>query len=127
MSQMSRNEQSYRRRAKQQDATHVLDVVDTFDNEHYPVFVLPGQNLNEMIEQYSANMQRVYATYKLMTNAEETATLEDCNNIIYNACDTNAEAHAYYTELVTMCNEGASGKQVYERLKEITDQLAKEL
>lgn len=46
------------------DATHMLVVCDGFDNEDYPVYVKPGENVRERIASFKVeNMQRVLEVY----------------------------------------------------------------
>ena len=49
--------------AERLGATHVLDICDTWDYSHYPVYVMPEDNLEEKRANYSGNMQSVYGTY----------------------------------------------------------------
>lgn len=57
--------------AKEKGATHMLVVVDTFDYEDYPVYVMPGQNYQEIYDDHNKNMQRVMEVYNLSTDVEE--------------------------------------------------------
>lgn len=53
-------------RGKKIGATHLISVVDTFDYDDYPVFVMPEDDLFEVIKQYdNVNMQRVNEVVKL--------------------------------------------------------------
>jgi hypothetical protein len=55
-----------KRAQKQQGATHVLIVVDGFDQEDYPVIVGKGRNVREVEAEYNAkSMQRVIEVYSL--------------------------------------------------------------
>ena len=46
--------------AKQQKATHVVIVCDTFEWEDFPVYVLPGQNAEKVrADHHGTNMQKV--------------------------------------------------------------------
>ena len=49
--------------AERLGATHVIDVCDTWDYSHYPVYVMPEDNLEDKRANYSGNMQSVYGTY----------------------------------------------------------------
>jgi len=45
---------------KEKGATHVIVVCDTFDWEDYPVYVMPGEDLQKKTAEYSGpNMQKV--------------------------------------------------------------------
>jgi hypothetical protein len=45
---------------KKKGATHIISVCDTFDWDDYPVYVMPGQKLEEVEAEYDeVNMQRV--------------------------------------------------------------------
>lgn len=58
--------------AKEEGATHMLVVVDTFDHEDYPVNVKPGQNVRDVFSEYNGkNMQRVMEVYALHVDAEK--------------------------------------------------------
>lgn len=53
-------------RAIEKGATHILDVVDSFSYDHYPVFVTPGENLEEIKEKFNnKDMQSVYEVIKV--------------------------------------------------------------
>lgn len=44
-------------------ATHVIIVCDTFSHEDYPVYVMPGEDADEVAKKYSpsaGNMQQVH-------------------------------------------------------------------
>jgi hypothetical protein len=44
--------------ARERKATHIISVCDTFDHDDYPVYVLPGENLEEKKSKYNGkNMQ----------------------------------------------------------------------
>ena len=59
-------------RAKEQKATHLIVVCDTFDHEDYPVFVLPDQDARVRYEEYNGkNMQRVMEVYNLSKPLDE--------------------------------------------------------
>ena len=38
--------------AKEQGATHIISVCDTFDWDDYPVYVMPGQDVDEVVARY---------------------------------------------------------------------------
>lgn len=48
---------------KEQGATHMLVVCDTFDWDDYPVYVLPDQDVQEVRKQYSKDMQKIMECY----------------------------------------------------------------
>lgn len=74
MSDMSNNMKRWVAEAKEKGATHVLDVCDSFDYEHYPVYVMPNEKVSEVASKYNAkDMQSVYGTY----NIEENIKLKD--------------------------------------------------
>jgi len=51
---------------KEEGATHVIVVCDTFSYEDYPVFVKPEENIQEKVTEYrSKSMQRVMEVYNL--------------------------------------------------------------
>lgn len=60
------------KRGKDQNATHVIVVCDTFDYEDYPVFVKEGQDVRKVFEAYSGkNMQRVMEVYNLSMDIQK--------------------------------------------------------
>jgi hypothetical protein len=47
-------------------ATHMIVVCDTFDWEDYPVYVQPGENVEEAAKRYDGReMQKIMKIYKL--------------------------------------------------------------
>lgn len=47
-------------------ATHMIVVVDTFDHEDYPVYVMPGEDARTKADDYGKrSMQRVMEVYNL--------------------------------------------------------------
>jgi hypothetical protein len=52
------------KRAKSQGASHMIMVVDTFNYEDYPVFVMPWEDVQKRVnEMNSKNMQKVMEVY----------------------------------------------------------------
>lgn len=51
--------------------THVIVVCDTYDYSDYPVWVYPGQDVREMVNAKSLNMQRVMEVYNLSLPIED--------------------------------------------------------
>lgn len=45
--------------AKTNGAKALIIVCDTFDHENYPVEVMPDDDLKELKDKYSSNMQRI--------------------------------------------------------------------
>lgn len=71
---MNRNKEEYVKRGKERGAKYVLDIVDGFDHEHYPVYVGQDYDLGTIRRQYDGvNMQKVWATF----NIEYDETLDD--------------------------------------------------
>jgi hypothetical protein len=63
---------SWLERAKQENATHMLVVCDTFDYEDYPVFVSESENVREVESKFDGtNMQRVMEVYSLNMDIEK--------------------------------------------------------
>lgn len=53
-------------------ATHVIVVVDTFDHEDYPVYVMAEENVRDRYEEFNGkNMQRVMEVYNLSLPDDE--------------------------------------------------------
>jgi len=58
-------------RAKENGATHMVVVCDTFDHGDYPVNVMPGESARDKVEEYSVmSMQRVMECYDLAIDWE---------------------------------------------------------
>lgn len=49
--------------AQKRGATHLVVAVDTFDYGNYPIYVMPGGNVQKVVEEHSKNMQRVDEVY----------------------------------------------------------------
>jgi hypothetical protein len=50
----------------EQGATHMIVVVDGWDHEDYPVYVMPGQDSRTVASQYDGkDMQRIMEVYDL--------------------------------------------------------------
>ena len=50
--------------AQEKGATHLIVACDTYDHDNYPVFVMPGENVQEKVDHYSGhNMQVVDEVY----------------------------------------------------------------
>lgn len=46
--------------AKEKGATHIISVCDTFDWDDYPVYVMPGENIEERKSEYDRkDMQKI--------------------------------------------------------------------
>lgn len=59
-------------RAKEEGATHMVVVCDTFDNEDYPVSVLADQDVRDVVKEYDGkSMQRVMEVYDLSKDRDE--------------------------------------------------------
>lgn len=53
-------------RGKKMGATHLISVVDTFDHDDYPVFVMPEEDLSKKRKKYdNVNMQRINEVVEL--------------------------------------------------------------
>ncbi len=52
--------------AKEQKASHIIVVCDTFDYEDYVTYVLPGQTVEEVCSNYTwENMQKIMGIYEM--------------------------------------------------------------
>lgn len=59
-------------RGKEEGATHVIIVCDTWDNEDYPVMVMPGKDVRKKVKEYDdVNMQKIMEVYDLSKDIEE--------------------------------------------------------
>lgn len=52
-------------------ATHMMVVCDTFDHEDYPIYVMPHQNIHDLVDEFSRNMQRVEEIYSFALDLEQ--------------------------------------------------------
>jgi len=69
------------RTAKEQGATHVIVVCDTFDHEDYPVYVKPGQSARAIASEYDGkNMQRLMEVYNMSMDLEQQFKQHRCFN-----------------------------------------------
>lgn len=69
-------------RGKQQNATHLIVVCDTFDHEDYPVFVSPEENIHDRISHYDGkNMQSIMEVYNLNQDIEKQLNEHRAYNI----------------------------------------------
>ena len=60
--------------AERLGATHVLDVCDGWDYSHYPVYIMPDEDLDKKKAHYSGNMQSVYGTYSVEEYTKQKET-----------------------------------------------------
>lgn len=59
------------KRGKDQGATHMIIVCDTYDWEDYPVYVMPDEDVHKKHSQYSGpNMQKVMEVYNLQKDMD---------------------------------------------------------
>ncbi len=59
-------------RGKEEGATHVIVVCDTFDWDDYPVMVKPSEKVREVADKYNhKNMQKVMEVYNLNMDLDE--------------------------------------------------------
>lgn len=60
------------KRAKDNGATHLIVVCDTFDYEDYPVEVKPDEDVRKVEAQYNGpNMQKVMEVYNLSMDMDK--------------------------------------------------------
>lgn len=59
------------KRGKEEGATHMMVVCDTYDNEDYPVMVMPDEKAEEKRVEFDKNMQQVMEIYNLSMDFEE--------------------------------------------------------
>ncbi len=62
---------SWLERAKQENATHMIVVCDTFSYEDYPVFVSEAEDVRKVEAEHTGNMQKVMEVYSLNRDIEE--------------------------------------------------------
>lgn len=56
---------------KEQGATHMIVVCDTFDWEDYPVYVMPNEDVKSKYAHYNGpNMQKVMEVYNLQKDTD---------------------------------------------------------
>ena len=58
-------------RGKEENATHLIVVCDTFSYEDYPVYVHRNENVHDVEEEHSKDMQIVMEVYKLSMDWDE--------------------------------------------------------
>ena len=98
MSIQSTNKENYLARAVANGSKYVLDVCDGFDYTHYPVFVMEGEILQEVVDRHSQNMQSVYGIYEVVEQKAADVKLEADKNrdsiieILYNIADVRVQA-----------------------------------
>jgi hypothetical protein len=52
--------EGWKKRGKEMGASYIISVCDSFDYDDYPVYVMPGENLEEKKKGYDGtNMQRI--------------------------------------------------------------------
>jgi len=57
--------------AKRRGATHIVVACDTFSNEDYPVYVMPGEDVKKVEEEYqSKKMSKVMEVYSMKLDLE---------------------------------------------------------
>lgn len=73
MSAATRSEvEEWVQEAQRRGATHLIVMVDTFDWEDYPVYIMGDQNINEELSKRSGkNMQRVVEVYNMQMNIKK--------------------------------------------------------
>jgi hypothetical protein len=69
--------------AKEEGATHLLIVCDTFDWGNYPISVMPGEDIQKIIKKYNdRNMQQIDEIYNMSVDiGEQRNSKERCWNI----------------------------------------------
>lgn len=69
-------------KGREQNATHVIIVEDTFDGEDYPVYVKQGEDVKVTVLQYDGvNMQRICEVYNLSMNLQEQVSASYVYNL----------------------------------------------
>lgn len=59
-------------KGKEQGATHVVVVCDTFDHSDYPIYVMLDQKVREVVESNDGtNMKKVMEVYNLEMDIED--------------------------------------------------------
>ena len=63
--------------ARKEGATHIVSVCDTFSYDDYPVYVMPGDDLDEIKSKYDGqNMQRINEVIEIEYSNKPTVTIE---------------------------------------------------
>lgn len=66
---------------KDAGATHLISVCDTFDHDDYPVYVMPGEDLNEIKSRYDGkDMQRINEVIELQSEKVTEESQEERKN-----------------------------------------------
>ena len=70
--------------AKEKKATYILDILDTFDYEHYPIYILEDENIEDIKNKYnSMDMQRVFNVIKVEYKDEWFSTIKTNEKMLY--------------------------------------------
>ncbi|WAB25071.1 hypothetical protein M3_0120 [Lysinibacillus phage vB_LfM_LysYB1] len=52
-------------------ATHVIIAYDDFDEENYPMYIMPGDNAKDFVKAYDKKPDRIDEVYNLSMDIEE--------------------------------------------------------
>lgn len=66
--------------AKEQGATHLIVMCDTFDHDNYPVYVMANQDIAKEVKKRSNNdnMQRVEEVYNINKDMDKQLSQPRC-------------------------------------------------
>ena len=69
MTPMERDHQEWLITARRKNAKFIVNVCDTFDYDNYPVYVMPDEDLDDVVRKYSnkKNMQKIDAIVDVET------------------------------------------------------------
>ncbi len=111
MSEMSNNMKRWLKEAEEKGAVYVLDVCDTFDYDHYPIYVMDEINLEAIVNEFNGrDMQQVYGTYRVEAVPIEHLIQDDKLRKLYNYFEEFEGTEEFYVgdimELVEKADKG---------------------
>ncbi len=102
--------------ARAQGATHVISVCDTFEWDDYPVYVMPGDDLEKVKAKYDGvNMQRINEVIPIRSAAAEKllANRNLAEQCIADIRKHRAEIDATETVLIRLRRTGCDHKYLF--------------
>ena len=68
-------------KGKENDCTHVIIAVDTWNHEDYPVYVNADMDIHNKIKYYEKSNDRIMEVYNMHMDLEEQLNQHRCYNI----------------------------------------------
>jgi hypothetical protein len=66
---------------KEEECTHVIIAVDTWDHTDYPIFIKKGANVQDKIKYYETSQDRIMEIYNMNMDLETQLNQNRCYNI----------------------------------------------